>query len=129
MRLVPPALLLSLLVLAAPIRAQSIDAPRDTALVLADTTKPSTDGVAAQPTSAGPSMTGLRAAVHQRETARSAAPSFAGRNGAGLGQARAMMIVGAAAFVTGAMIGDQPGTIIMVGGAVIGLIGLYEYLQ
>jgi hypothetical protein len=44
-------------------------------------------------------------------------------------QARAMMIVGVAGLIAGAIIGDTPGTIIMVGGTVVGLIGLYEYLQ
>ena len=48
---------------------------------------------------------------------------------AGLGQSKAMMIVGGAAFITGAIVGGKPGTIIMVGGAVVGLFGLYEYLQ
>jgi len=48
---------------------------------------------------------------------------------ANLGQARALMIVGGAAILAGAIIGDDPGAIIMVGGAVVGLIGLYEYLQ
>jgi len=41
----------------------------------------------------------------------------------------AMMIVGGATFLAGAIVGDTPGTIMMVGGAVIGLIGLYQYLQ
>ena len=40
-----------------------------------------------------------------------------------------MMIVGGAALIVGAVIGDTPGTIIMVGGAVVGLVGLYQYLQ
>ena len=44
-------------------------------------------------------------------------------------QSRAMMIVGVAALITGAIIGGDPGTIVMVGGAVVGLIGLYNYLQ
>jgi hypothetical protein len=44
-------------------------------------------------------------------------------------QSRAMMIVGGAALITGAIIGGDPGTIVMVGGAVVGLIGLYDYLQ
>jgi hypothetical protein len=48
---------------------------------------------------------------------------------ANLGQSRALMIVGAVALVTGAVIGGDPGTLIMVGGAIIGLYGLYEYLQ
>jgi hypothetical protein len=50
-------------------------------------------------------------------------------NRAGLGQSRAMMIVGGAAVIVGAVIGGTPGTLFMVGGAVVGLIGLYEYLQ
>ena len=40
-----------------------------------------------------------------------------------------MMIVGVAGLIAGALIGDTPGTVIMVGGAVIGLVGLYDYLQ
>ncbi len=51
------------------------------------------------------------------------------RNHAGLGQPMALMIVGGAALLAGAIIGGDPGTIIMIGGAVIGLVGLYEYLQ
>jgi hypothetical protein len=76
----------------------------------------------------GASMTGLRSGVHNRETARASQPNFAATR-AGLGQAQAMMVVGAAALITGAIIGGDPGTIIMVGGAVIGLYGLYQYLQ
>jgi hypothetical protein len=47
----------------------------------------------------------------------------------GLGQAQAMMVVGLGALLAGAIIGGTPGTIIMVGGAVVGLLGLYDYLQ
>jgi hypothetical protein len=39
------------------------------------------------------------------------------------------MFVGAGAFVAGAIIGGDAGTLIMVGGAVVGLYGLYEYLK
>lgn len=45
--------------------------------------------------------------------------------GSGVG----LMILGGAALITGAIIGDTPGTIIMVGGAVVGLYGLYVYLD
>ena len=41
----------------------------------------------------------------------------------------ALMIVGAAGLIVGAIIGDTAGTIIMVGGGITGLIGLYQYLQ
>ena len=76
---------------------------------------------------AGISITGMRAGVHARETARPNASVMT--SNAGLGQSRAMMIVGGAALVVGAIIGDTPGTILMVGGAIVGLVGLYNYLQ
>lgn len=41
----------------------------------------------------------------------------------------AMMIVGGAALVVGSVIGGDAGTIMMVGGGVIGLVGLYRYLR
>lgn len=47
----------------------------------------------------------------------------------GLGRAKAMMAVGGAAIVVGALIGDDVGTIFMVSGAVVGLYGLWQYLQ
>ena len=47
----------------------------------------------------------------------------------GLGQSKAMMGVGIAGFVAGALIGGDSGKIIMVGSAVVGLYGLYQYLQ
>jgi hypothetical protein len=43
--------------------------------------------------------------------------------------ATTLMIVGGAAFVAGAIIGDTAGTLFMVGGAAVGLYGLYQYLQ
>jgi len=47
----------------------------------------------------------------------------------GLGRPAALMLVGFGALLAGAIIGDDVGTIFMVGGAVIGLYGLYEYLK
>ena len=41
----------------------------------------------------------------------------------------ALMIVGGAAIVLGALIGDDVGLLFMIGGAVALLIGLYRYLQ
>jgi hypothetical protein len=45
------------------------------------------------------------------------------------GKPTALMIVGGAAILVGAVIGDAPGTLFMVGGAVALLYGLYLYLQ
>lgn len=44
-------------------------------------------------------------------------------------QNKAMMIVGGAGLIAGAIIGKEVGTIIMVGGAGFGLWGLWKYLE
>jgi hypothetical protein len=71
----------------------------------------------------------LRVAAHYAATRQSESSAMVARQRAGLGQPMAMMVVGGAALLVGAIIGDTPGTIFMIGGAVIGLVGLYEYLQ
>jgi hypothetical protein len=68
------------------------------------------------------------AALHRRTAPLSAEAALAATH-QNLGQAKALMVVGAAAFVAGALIDGDAGRIIMVGGAVIGLYGLYQYLQ
>lgn len=136
MRLNTRVVVLSLLVAGvAPLHAQIVvpAATSDSTPVVSDSVQRTSDisdsAVPQQPTTLGASMTGLRAGVHARETRRPDRPTFAPPEHANLGQARAMMIVGGAALIAGAIIGDTPGTIVMVGGAVIGLIGLYDYLQ
>lgn len=47
----------------------------------------------------------------------------------GLGQARALMIVGFAAVVIGLLLNNDPGTLIAIVGAGVGLYGLYHYLK
>ena len=46
-----------------------------------------------------------------------------------LRRSETLMIVGGAIFLAGAIIGDDAGTIIMIGGAGVGIYGLYLYLQ
>ncbi len=41
----------------------------------------------------------------------------------------ALMIVGGTILLVGAVVGGQPGTIIMIGGGTVGIIGLVRYLQ
>lgn len=122
--------------IAAPLHAQnaSTAAPTDSSRAGADSTNSTlvvtTVSVPAASKSvvSGASLTGLRAGVHASETKRPDQPNFQATH-ANLGQARAMMVVGAAGLIAGAIIGGTPGTIIMVGGAVLGLLGLYDYLQ
>ena len=133
MRIPTSVAMLFMLAAAAPLSAQSSErVSNDSARVTADAVRPATterETVTSSPAT-GASMTGLRAGVHARETSRPNQPTMVEAGGrANLGQARAMMVVGVAALIAGAVIGGQPGTFIMVGGAVIGLVGLYDYLQ
>lgn len=73
------------------------------------------------PTTAA-SVAGIRTRAEGAETAAPVAVDRVGRN-------PALMIVGGVALVVGAIIGDDAGTIIMVGGAVTGLIGLWNFLR
>ncbi len=79
---------------------------------------------AAEPTT-GPTFEAASIAVRHIETPVTASPA----RHAGYGQPVALMVVGGAALVTGLIIGEGAGTAIAVGGAVVGLIGLYQYLQ
>ena len=49
--------------------------------------------------------------------------------GENVGKTRAMMGVGLAALLVGIIVGGDIGTIFMIGGGVIGLVGLYRYMQ
>lgn len=148
----PTRLLALALFVAAPAYAQSADAPAvastnlvapTTSIVTPDAPRAVSDSAVAlfafpvataastpltndMTSSTGASLVGLRAGVHTRETARA---GITAPTNANLGQARAMMIVGVGGLIAGAIIGGTPGTIIMVGGAVVGLFGLYDYLQ
>jgi hypothetical protein len=77
---------------------------------------------------AGPTTDAARVAV-SHPTSRELKLSSAAQRRAGLGQPIALMVVGGAALLTGLIIGDDAGTVIAVGGALVGLYGLYEYLQ
>lgn len=79
---------------------------------------------------AGPRVELTSTAMHASlaPTDRDAALAAATRR-QGLGQPMAMMIVGGAALVAGVVIGGDAGTLIAIGGVVVGLIGLYQYLQ
>ena len=42
---------------------------------------------------------------------------------------KALMIVGVSGLIVGGIVGGHSGTVIMVGGTVVGLIGLWNYLK
>lgn len=121
---------LALAIFAAPAGAQAVNGSPLLGSAAPAIEAPAVEPSAVAPTSdvaAGPRLAAMPAAAHRAESTgplRMMAPAHAN-----MGQAKALMIVGAAAFVAGAIIGDTPGTIIMVGGAAVGLVGLYQYLQ
>ena len=83
----------------------------------------------AEPTrAAGPTVDAARAGVTP-ESSQELKLSSAAQRRRGLGQPIALMVVGGAALLAGLIIGDDAGTVIAVGGALVGLYGLYEYLQ
>jgi hypothetical protein len=75
----------------------------------------------------GPTADALTVGVRPVIVASPTSP--AARSGAGLGQNEAMMIVGGAAILVGAIVGGDAGDVFMIGGAIVGLYGLYKYLQ
>ena len=79
-----------------------------------------------QPSQVGPTFAALTVGVHNVVPATTPAPQ---RGSAGLGQNEALMIVGGAALLVGAVVGGDAGDIFMMGGAIVGLYGLYTYLQ
>ena len=76
----------------------------------------------------GPTMDAARVAAAEPRSQELTVTTAAQRR-AGLGQPIALMVVGGAALLAGLIIGDDAGTVIAVGGALVGLYGLYEYLQ
>ena len=93
---------------------------------LAPRTPPADVAAPAHP--AGPTMDAASVAVRQPVTSETRAPNAPARR-AGYGQPVALMVVGGAALLAGLIISGGAGTAIAVGGAVVGLYGLYEYLQ
>ena len=74
----------------------------------------------------GPTLAALNVGVRAVVPETTSAPP---RGSAGLGQNEALMIVGGAAILVGAIVEGDAGKIFMIGGAIVGLYGLYKYLQ
>ena len=81
---------------------------------------------ASEMTARGPSLSSARVASHAVSKARGAPPVI--QNQQSNKNSVALMIVGGAALVVGAVIGDDAGTLVMLGGAAVGLWGLYLFL-
>ena len=74
----------------------------------------------------GPTVDAAVAGVKNVTVEDRAAPPRAGR---GFDQGTKLMIIGGAAILTGIVVGGDAGHAISIVGAVIGLYGLYKYLE
>ena len=82
----------------------------------------------AQKAAAGPTVAASVVGIKRAENAKAlAAPAAEARLGAGKNVA--LMVVGGAALIIGAVIGGTAGVLIAVTGAAIGLYGLYNFVQ
>lgn len=85
---------------------------------------------AGEPVNGVPTMDNARVGVAPASVAPGAEPAGAGAAmQVGAGQSVALMAVGGAALVLGLIIGGSAGTVLAVGGAVLGLLGLYQFLR
>jgi hypothetical protein len=120
---------LAVSLIASPLAAQSASR---------DTTTPSAAPIVTVASSVVPSVNDLRASLvaptranaridkHPRAAeivpTRAMMPTEVGRS-------PAMMIVGGAAIVVGAVVGGRGGAAVAIGGGVLGLLGLWNYLR
>ena len=81
-----------------------------------------------QKAAAGPTVSSTVVGIRRAAPAKTInAPATEARLGAGKNVA--LMVVGGAALIIGAVIGGTPGVLIAVAGAAIGLYGLYNFVQ
>ncbi|HEY5491576.1 MAG TPA: hypothetical protein VIK25_10345 [Gemmatimonadaceae bacterium] len=117
--------------LAAPLAAQGVAdnsaLQQNVAAVTAPAVAPSV--TVAPATAPVTSMAPTQAAATVGVRAFSTAPGLAPAPVPATGNSPAMMIVGGVALLVGAVIGGDSGTIIMIGGGVLGLFGLWNYLK
>ena len=128
----------ALTVLAMPVAAQERPAVAATAMEAdvspAPAARPAPQPEAVSPEAAPAGPTREAAAVAARPARASEAASAADARAALAparthhGPAVALMLVGATAVVLGLVLGEDARTPLVVGGAVVGLIGLYQYL-
>lgn len=83
-------------------------------------------GLTANPASVGP--TEAAASLSPRLAEQPLATPAPNRSDFALSNGEKLMVLGGAALITGAIIGDTPGTIIMIGGGAVLLYGLYLQL-
>jgi uncharacterized membrane protein len=90
---------------------------------------PVTPADSAAPVPRGPTQDAARVGAQRSAESGPLEANAPRRGGPGFGRSEAMMIVGGTAVVIGLIIGDGAGGALAFGGAVVGLVGLYQYLR
>lgn len=109
-----------LVVAASPLRAQGPSAGSSERV---------TASTADSAVTAGPTLGNATVGVRHVDASASAANAAPAAARGGRSNGEALMIVGGAAVLVGIVVGNNAGYAISIAGAVIGLYGLYQYLQ
>ena len=120
-------MLATALMVAVPLAAQqaAFDSTSPAALPLA---VPAAAPVAVPAPAVGPVLQPMPFAPSARSAAVTTPTMSMAENGE-TSQNVALMVVGGAGLIVGAVVGGQSGTIIMVGSGILGLVGLFRYMQ
>ncbi|HEU4989464.1 MAG TPA: hypothetical protein VFT41_06765 [Gemmatimonadaceae bacterium] len=113
------------LVVAVPLAAQQASLDSTARPIAPAAVVASANPVAAAPV-VGPMLHPDAVSARMPATARTAMPMYANGDNS---QNVALMVVGGAGLIVGAVIGGRSGTIVMLGGGILGLVGLFRYLQ
>ncbi|MEO8338015.1 MAG: hypothetical protein ABI664_23780 [bacterium] len=105
----------------APLRAQDASLAAPVSLPVASVVT-----LPAAPAVSGPTMDAATVAVKNTSETKAAAPAAPGKY---YDQGTKLMIIGGAAILTGIVVGSNAGHAISIVGAVVGLYGLYKYLE
>ena len=79
--------------------------------------------------SAGPSAPSWKTAIAAAPASASAAAAASPIESGSTAENKVLMIAGGAGIVAGAIIGGHAGTVLMIGGSLVGLVGLWHYLK
>ena len=124
------ALFISAALLPSSLNAQqAATGERDTTATTTNVQAPAPGNGAESRQASGPRVARAGITAPARERQPVVAPSQGSDAHVGAGSNVAMMGVGAAGIVVGSLIGGDGGTMIAIGGGVIGLIGLFRYLR
>jgi len=107
--------------------ALAITSPATLAVAQAPAPAPKAQTSSFAPKAAGPTVDANKVGVRQATNSSKAPVAYDARLGAGRNVA--LMVVGGAALIIGAVIGGAAGVLIGVAGAAVGLYGLYYFVQ